>query len=214
MATAPEDHDAKSGDVRSDATIDLLTRLRAGDDHALDQLITRYIPELTRWATGRLPRWARHAVETDDLVQDTLIQVFRKLGSFEYRGEGALLAYLRQAVLNRIRNQIRWADRRPKTTDLDERMGDEGASPLEAAIGAEAVEWYEAALERLKPDEREAIIARLELGLTYPELAEALGKPSPDAARMAVARAMVRLTEELRHVRRGSPAAEPGGDGR
>jgi DNA-directed RNA polymerase specialized sigma24 family protein len=48
----------------------------------------------------------------------TRIQVFQKLDTFEYRGEGALLAYLRQAVLNRIRNQIRWADRRPRAEEL------------------------------------------------------------------------------------------------
>jgi RNA polymerase sigma-70 factor (ECF subfamily) len=125
--------------------------------------------------------------------------VFSRLDGFEYRGEGALFAYLRQSVLNRIRNQVRWAGRRPKVDDLDVRMPDEGASPLEAAIGAEAAGRYEAALGRLAPADREAVIGRLELGLTYPELAAALGKPSPDAARMAVARAMVRLTEELRH---------------
>jgi RNA polymerase sigma-70 factor (ECF subfamily) len=69
---------------------------------------------------------------------------------------------------------------------------------LEAAIGAEAVEHYEAALQRLRGEERELIVARIELGLTYSELAGALGKPSADAARMAVGRALVRLAEEMR----------------
>ena len=206
--------DDAAGHARADATIDLLIRLRDGDDSALDILIARYIPELTRWASGRLPGWARHAVDTDDLVQDTLIQVFKKLDTFEYRGDGALLAYLRQAVLNRLRNQVRWAERRPLNTTLDEAVHDDRLSPLEAAIGAEAVEAYETALERLRPEEREAVIARIELGLTYPELAQALGKPSADAARMAVARAMVRLTEELRGVQRTARARRPGGEGR
>jgi RNA polymerase sigma-70 factor (ECF subfamily) len=189
----------------SATTIDLLTRIRAGDERALDRLIARYVPELTRWASGRLPRWARHAIDTDDLVQESLIQVFQKLNAFEYRGEGALLAYLRQAVLNRIRNQLRWADRRPRTHDLAADLEQEGASPLESAIGAQSVERYDAALARLSQLEREALIGRLELGLTYPELARALGKPSADAARMAVARAMVRLGLEMRDERRRSP---------
>ena len=187
----------------AESTLDLLNRLRVGDDDALDRLIERYLPELTRWASGRLPRWARHAVDTDDLVQETLIQVFQKLEGFEYRGEGALLAYLRQAVLNRVRNQLRWAERRPRVRELDDGLEAAGASPLEAAIGAEALERYETALARLASHEREAVIARLELGLTYPELALALGRPSADAARMAVARAMVRLSEEMRDA--GSP---------
>lgn len=194
----------------AESTFALLERVRAGDDAALDRLITRYLPELTRWASGRLPRWTRQAVETDDLVQESLIQVFRKLDTFEYRGEGALLAYLRQAVLNRIRNQIRWADRRPRTDDLPPDLEEPGASPLEAAIGAQSVQRYEAALGRLSQAEREALIGRLELGLTYGELASALGKPSPDAARMAVARAMVRLGEEMRNERRRSPRSAGG----
>ena len=194
----------------SDATLRLLARVRAGDESALNQLIARYIPELSRWAAGRLPGWARHAVDTDDLVQETLIQVFSKLEGFEYRGEGALFAYLRQSILNRIRNQIRWADRRPEIAELDNDMLVSSLSPLEAAIGAEAVERYEAALARLTADEREALVARIELGLTYPELAQALGKPSPDAARMAVARAMVHLTEKLRDAGPAPATDRPG----
>ena len=57
---------------------------------------------------------------------------------------------------------------------------------------------YEEALQRLRPEEREAIIARVELGYTYQEMAEALGKPSPEAARKAAQRALVRLAEEMR----------------
>ena len=199
-APAPQD------DVPSDVTLGLLNRVRAGDDTAREQLLARYIPELTRWTTGRLPGWARHAIDTDDLVQETLIQAFQKLQTFEYRGEGALFAYLRQAMLNRLRSQLRWANRRPRNVEVEDQADDDTASPLEQAIGAQSAEQYEAALERLKPAEREAVIARLEFGLTYPELAQALGKPTADAARMAVARAMVRLTEELRDVRGGSPS--------
>jgi len=203
-----DDDPVGSGDARSEVTLDLLRRLGAGEEGVLDQLIARYIPELTRWATGRLPGWARHAVDTDDLVQETLIQVFQKLGSFEYRGEGALLAYLRQAVLNRLRNQVRWADRRPRSIEIDGRAEAAIVSPLEAAIGAETVAIYEVALERLPTEEREAVIARVELGLSYPEMARALGKPTPDAARMFVMRAVLRLAEEMRDVRQ--TPARPG----
>ncbi|MEO7135421.1 MAG: sigma factor-like helix-turn-helix DNA-binding protein [Vicinamibacterales bacterium] len=76
-------------------------------------------------------------------------------------------------------------------------MPDEGTSPLEAAIGQETVESYEAALNRLLPEEREAIVTRVEFGLSFAGVAEVLGKPSPDAARMAVVRALVRLAEEM-----------------
>lgn len=182
-----------------EASLDLLERAKAGDRHALDALIARYLPRLRRWAHGRLPAWARDLAETQDLVQETVFRAFTQVERFEIRGEGALQAYLRQALINRIREEIRRAGRRPQATALDSRTEDAGPSPLEVAIGREAVERYERGLSRLRPEDREAIIGRLELGLTNEELAEALGKPTPNAARMAVERALLRLAKEMRH---------------
>ena len=187
-----------------DSTLSLLTRAKTGDSQALDDLAARYLPLLTRWARGRLPPGARDLADTSDLVQETLVQVFKKIEGFEYRGVGAFQAYLRQAVMNRIRNELRRAGRQPPREELDEKQADDRPSPLEEAIGSEMVELYEAALQRLSPKERELIIARVELGLTYAEIAEALTMPSADAARMAVARALVRLAEEMRE---GEPPA-------
>lgn len=180
-----------------DSTLTLLTRARAGDSTAMNDLFARYAPALTRWASGRLPRWARDLADTDDLVQETLVQVFRKIDGFEHRGEGAFYAYLRQAVMNRIRNELRNAQRRPERRELDEQKPDEAQSPLERAIGSESLEQYESALRRLGEADRELVIGRVELGLTYAELAAATAKPSADAARMAVARALVRLVEAM-----------------
>jgi RNA polymerase sigma-70 factor (ECF subfamily) len=183
---------------RVDSTLDLLRRAQGGDEEALDRLFARYLPALSRWASGRLPRWCRDLMDTDDLVQETLIRTLKRIDDFEPRGEGALQAYLRQAVMNRIRDEIRRGKRAPVSTELEPDHGDDrGASPLELAIGQQAVERYEAALHRLRPEEREAIVARVEMDCTYDEVAEALGKPSPDAARMAVSRALLRLAEEM-----------------
>jgi RNA polymerase sigma-70 factor (ECF subfamily) len=180
-------------------TLSLLKRAAAGDRDAVDRLFARYAPALERWARGRLPRWARDIADTNDIVQDAMLQTFRGLGRFEYRGDGALHAYLRQSVLNRIREELRRHGRRPVHEALESEVEDDGASPLEAAIGREAVERYEAALATLSADDREAVIARFELGLTHQEIAEALGKPSPDAARMMVARAVVQLARAMQH---------------
>jgi RNA polymerase sigma-70 factor, ECF subfamily len=65
------------------------------------------------------------------------------------------------------------------------------------AIGRESLDRYERALATLEPDEREAIIGRVEMGYSYEELAEALGKPSADAARKAAQRALVRLIQQM-----------------
>lgn len=179
------------------STVRLLARFKQGDPEALEVLFARYVPDLRKWARGRLPQWARDITDTDDLVQETILQTFKNLKGFDDRGDGALKAYLRQAFMNRVRDEFRKKARRPELEPLETGIVDGGASPIEAAIGTQAAETYEAALGRLTRDEREAIIARVELGLTYAEMAEALGKPSPDAARMAAARALVRLAEEM-----------------
>jgi RNA polymerase sigma factor (sigma-70 family) len=202
----PDDHKSTEapadsrdqGTVNLESTFVLIHRARSGDQDALDRLFARHLGPLQRWASGRLPRWARDMASTDDLVQETLLQTFKRIEDFEPRGVGALQAYLRQAVLNRIRDELRRKGRKPQSVELDDRKVAGDSSPLEEAIGHEAVEHYERALERLRPEDRDAIIARVELGLSYEELAEALGKPTPDAARKAAQRALVRLAEEMK----------------
>jgi RNA polymerase sigma-70 factor (ECF subfamily) len=144
-----------------------------------------------------LPAAARGALDTQDLVQDTLVNSLRRLDQFDSRHEGALQAYLRQAVLNRIRDEARRFTRRPPAAELTDSFQSEAASPLDIAIGREGVARYEAALQRLRPSDREAIIGRLELQHDYQELAVILGKPNANAARVAVTRALARLMEQL-----------------
>jgi RNA polymerase sigma-70 factor (ECF subfamily) len=186
---------AQTTDLES--TFRLIERARAGDESALDRLIARHLTPLRRWAHGRLPKWARDMADTDDLVQDTLVKTFRRIEDFEHRGAGALQAYLRQAVINRVRDELRKKGRRPDSTDLDGLEVDAGVSPLEAAIGKETVTRYERALETLSVEEREAIIGRVEMGYSYEELADALGKPTSEAARKAARRALVRLAQAM-----------------
>jgi len=176
-----------------ESTFLLIEQIRAGDKSALDRLLRRFLPLLTRWASGRLPRGARDLSDTEDLVQETIISALRHIDHIEIRGEGALQAYLRRAVLNRIRDELRRHGRRGLVETLDENVRTKEDSPLEVAIGNEALERYEAALTRLNAGDREAVIARIELGQTYAEIASALGKPSTEAARMAVNRALARL---------------------
>jgi RNA polymerase sigma-70 factor (ECF subfamily) len=180
-----------------ESTFELISRARTGDREAIEWLFARHLKPLQRWASGRLPKWARDLADTDDLVQETLLQTFKRLGDFEPRRVGALQAYLRQAVLNRLRDELRRRARQPPVADADALEDIPARSPLEQAIGSQAIEEYEEALGRLTPDEREVIIARVEIGYTYDELAEALGKPSAEAARKAARRALLRLAEEM-----------------
>jgi RNA polymerase sigma factor (sigma-70 family) len=194
-----DDNASADADIPADATYNLLERAKGGDREALEVLFARHLPTLHRWASGRLPRWARDVADTQDLVQDTVLQVFKRVEAFEPRGEGALQAYLRQAVMNRIRNEFRSKRRRPSFESLDDQAPADRTSPLEAAIRQEQLDRYDTALSTLSEPERDLIVARVEVGLTYEEMAEALDKPSWNAARMATARALLRLAEALKH---------------
>ena len=184
--------------TQSESSVALLERGRAGDAQALDILFARYLPVLNRWAAGRLPAWARDLSDTRDLVQDALMGSLKHLNRIEVRGPGALTAYVRAAILNRVRMEMRRAGRRPLHEEIDPRRLDAGLSPLDAVLGREQAEQYERALAQLSPDQQEAIVARLEGGCDYEELAVILGKPSAGAARLAARRAVLKLAALMR----------------
>jgi RNA polymerase sigma-70 factor (ECF subfamily) len=196
------DPDGPAGPTAEDlASFQLLQRAQAGDREALEQLMARYLPRLRRWASGRLPRAARDLADTTDLVQDTLLQTFRRIETVEAGRSGGLQAYLRQAVMNGIRDELRRLRRKPRPDPLSPAHADPGPSPLEQAIGRQALERYEQALDALRPRDRDLLVARLELGYTYPEIADMQGLASDNAARMAVERALARLVTEMRRLR-------------
>jgi RNA polymerase sigma factor (sigma-70 family) len=188
---------ATGGAGDAESSFALVERACSGDDRALNDLCARFLPRLQRWAHGRLPGWARDAIDTHDLVQETLTHVAQRIQRFEPRHKTAFHSYLRQAMINRVRDQIRHAQRRPAADPLDSGRPSVQPSPLETAIGREALERYEAALQRLKPDDRDAIILRVELGCPLAEVAETLNKPTVAAAHIAVSRALVRLATEM-----------------
>ena len=175
----------------------LLRRARAGEDRALERLFARYLPRLRRWAHRRVPLWARDAADTDDLVQDALVGTLKRLDYFEPQRDGALIGYLRRSLINRVRDQFRAAARRPGAVPLDDEHPDTGDSPLTVAADHEDRMRYQRALNRLKSMDRRAIVARLDLGYSYEQLALVLNKPTPESARQAVRRALSRLAEEM-----------------
>src|SRR6478672_6471072 len=124
-----------SSDVHS--SFALLLRARSGDQDACNELCTRYLPRLRRWAHGRLPGWARQHLDTEDIVQDTLMQSVKQLPDFTPDHERAFCAYVSQALRNRLRDAVRRALTRPSGQPLstEEPAGD--PSPLEQALGVQ-----------------------------------------------------------------------------
>lgn len=192
-----------------DSTTVLLRRIRHGDARAREELARAYLPIVRRLAHGRIPASARGLVETGDIVAEALRKAIEHVDRFEPRHDGAFLAYVRRIVFNQIRTEIRRAKARPSGEELGSEQASHDASPLEALIGGELLSRYEAALERLTPEQRAATILRIEYGLSYREIAEEMEVASPDAARMLVARALAWLARAL-----GNPRADAAhGDG-
>ncbi len=171
-------------------TAAIVARVRAGDSAAREELVRRYLPVLRRWAHGRLPPSARSLNETDDLVQLTLIKALNHLDTLRLDHPGSFLFYLKQGLLNRVRDEIR-SHKRRRTENGDEAAWE--ALPADAeAHDYEQLETYERALALLPRRQQQLIVMRLEFGLSYAEIARECDC-SADAARMMITRAIARL---------------------
>jgi RNA polymerase sigma factor (sigma-70 family) len=193
-----------------DSTLDVLERARQGDGSAARVLIERTVGPLRRWARGRLPYYARAGANTEDVVQDAVMRALARVDHFEHRSVDGMQKYLRESVRNRIRDEVRRVTRRGVGEELPESLHSHGYSPLEELILKERSERYLEALRTLKPQDRMAIIFRLEQQLSFDEIATKLGKTSPDAARMAVTRAVKRLAEAIGLSAQVTPSAASG----
>lgn len=188
--------DSSGTDLACDSTIQVLERAKQGDVSAARVLIERALPPLRRWTRGRLPQYARRGSDTEDVVQDAILGTLKRVGRFEHRTVGALQAYLRESVINRIRDLIRGSARRGIVVEPHADLEDGLPSPLETAIMRERLDEFLAALQRLRPADRQAIVWRVELGYSIDEIAQRLGK-SKAAAGMTVSRALARLATAM-----------------
>jgi len=183
-------------------TLQLLRRVRRGDRLAIEELFERHLPRLHRWARGRLTRRARNRMDTADVVQEAAYRVFQRLGSFEPRHRGALQAYLRQAVANRLKDEQRRVLRDPDPASLPDDLIDAAQlSQLDRQLSDEVMATYRRALRALPLSDQQAVVARIELGYSYDQIALMIEKPSADAARMTVTRALVRVAKQMEVVR-------------
>ena len=197
---ASHDQTAEPALLSDEPTMELVIRARQGDRMATEALLERCLPQLQRWAHGRLPAAARGSLDTNDLVQDAALNLVRRLELFEPRHVGAMQGYLRQSVINRIRDEVRKIGRHAPPVELPEDHPSDRTSPLEAAIQAEAYDRYRQALTRLEPKDRELIVARVEVQWSVAEIAQRFGMRTVDATRMAVSRAVRRLTEQMKMI--------------
>jgi RNA polymerase sigma-70 factor, ECF subfamily len=182
--------------LSDEPTIELVVKAQGGDRMAVEALLQRCLPQLKRWAHGKLPASARGSLDTGDLVQDAAMHAIQRLDVFQPRHVGAMQAYLRMSVINRIRDEIRRVGRNPAPVELPDDHPGDNTSPLEAALQSESYERYRKALVSLKSRDREMIVARVEAQWNMSDIARQFGM-SVDAARMAVSRALKKLSANM-----------------
>ncbi len=170
----------------------LLKQFKNGDQQSCDQLFELYQPALLRWAHGRIPKQAQGFMETEDMVQDTMALAFKNIAAIKAERAGSFFTYLRTIFINQIKQELR--KNKPfqlSITQLNDHQKIAYEDNLNALVD------YDAALELLAEEEKEAIILRMEFGFSYQEIADLMGKASANAQRMFITRALVKLAEQM-----------------
>ncbi len=196
-------------------SLELVLRAQQGDASALDKLCARYYDRVRRIVRLRLGPRLRERVDSGDILQETFLAAVRSLQSFEMREEASLINWLSRLAERQIiaAADFHGAKKRDSRRDvpLSGPIGDSGAigvragledrrlaRPLDALADVEEQQSVEAALERLPEEYRELILLRNYAGASWESVAEETDRPSPSAARMMHARALVELGKLLR----------------
>ena len=192
--------DRSAQEMATDSTVTLLPLAAKGDRRAVENLIGRMRPYLRRFGHGRLPGWARSRAETEDLVQESLIRALKHLPRFENQTIKDFRAWLHTVFRNLVTDEKRFVGRVGVGRELPADVKDPALSPEEQAVEQANAGVFERALQRLEAGDRLCIVYRLQHGYSFQELADELGKPSTDAARMTYNRALERFRDEVKRV--------------
>jgi len=195
-----------SGDRSADSAADggdlrLVEALRSGEEQAYEELLTRFQQPVYALALRLLDDPAG----ASDVVQEVFLKVFRSIASF--RGQSTLKTWIYRITVNEAHNVRRWFFRhRRREVDLDsnpddtrdwkENIPDESRTPFDLAFGSEQRLMVEAALEKINPIFREAVVLRDISDLSYEEIAEILGV-SLGTVKSRILRGREALREEL-----------------
>lgn len=190
----------------------LLELARDGDHSALGQLLELYRGYLSLLARLQIGRRLQGKVDAADLVQDTFLEAHRQFGRFRGSVEAELVCWLRQILVGLLANLVRrycGTLRRDVTLerDLTEELNHSSAmldrglaaphsTPSNRAARREQAVLLADALERLPADYREVIVLHHLECLTFPEIAECMGR-SVDSVKNLWARALAQLRRSL-----------------
>ena len=133
--------------------------------------------------------------EAEEIAQEVLIAAHRAMGS--YRGDGSIRAWLCGIARRKCARKVETRVRRERKLKLVHDAEADAELPDETLQKRRRAEVVRAALERLKPSERDAVVLRYDGGLAYREIGEACGIDEA-AARKRVSRALARMRTMLK----------------
>jgi RNA polymerase sigma-70 factor, ECF subfamily len=178
---------ARADDDRED--LKLIERWKAGDQAAATKLVERHSSALARFAVSS---GARSDVE--ELVQDTFVRAFNSLDGF--RGESSFRTWLftieRRLLLDRMRADRRRRDR----VEIQEGDAVTEFDALDGLVADEVAGKLQHAIGRLSPTQRQVFTLRVAEGMSYKEIAQAVGT-TEGAARVHYHNAMRSVKEFL-----------------
>ncbi|MEO5680151.1 MAG: sigma-70 family RNA polymerase sigma factor [Acidimicrobiales bacterium] len=188
----------------ADPDAGLVEAVRHGDQRALDELLRRHQPRL--WAVCR--RMTGSDADADDAAQEALVAIVRGLPAFDGRARFGTWAY--RIAVNASLDELRRRRRRPDP-GLPGDDGVPGPEPVATDAGPESAALtadVDAALRRLPPEFRAAVVLRDLCGLDYAEIAEVLGLP-PGTVRSRISRGRAALAPLLAPGNPTMPAERP-----
>lgn len=172
---------ADSASVRSNAEIQFIERLKAGDAAAFDTLVMRYSGDLY----ALLMRLMENAEEAADLTQETFMSALKSIDKF--RGDADIKTWLFRIAINKSRNRHRWWKRRKRDetismdasygksdTPLSETFESGTGNPEQETLRRERQKILTNALNDLPDIFREAVVLCDIEGFSYEEIAETL----------------------------------------
>ncbi|HEY9225547.1 MAG TPA: sigma-70 family RNA polymerase sigma factor [Gemmatimonadaceae bacterium] len=187
MSDAPRGGGSAAGDEQRD--LELIARWKGGDERAATELVERHASALARFAISSGERQ-----DVDELVQDTFVRAFNSLDGF--RGDSSFRTWLftiqRRLLLDRRRAEKRRKDR----DELHEDDAATGYDALDSVVADETQKQLHEAVKRLSPTQREVFTLRITEGMSYKEIAEAVGT-TEGAARVHYHNAMRAVKEFL-----------------
>jgi RNA polymerase sigma-70 factor, ECF subfamily len=163
---------------RLDSETSLVERCLSGEQAAWEELVKTH----TKRVYALCYRFTNRDNEAQDLTQEVFLRIFKTLGSFR-AGEGSFVVWLTRLTRNLLVDHYRRTKHERVTDALEEKLpvleqktGQESRTEGRLA-GREAGELLQAALQKLSPELREAVILRDLQEMEYREIARVLNVP-------------------------------------